>query len=63
MTEQHQKAPTYLWGARAIGEVIDLDEKRVFYLLERGVIPARKVGGKWVANREKVVAALEAVFA
>src|SRR5438874_941525 len=31
-----------LWGAKAIGDELGLSERKAFYLLERGLIPARK---------------------
>ncbi len=43
-----------IWGAKAIGAEIGVDDRRAFYLLERGEIPAKKVGGKWVAERSKL---------
>lgn len=44
-----------IWGATAIGQVLSLKNRRqAFYLLETGAIPARKVGGQWVASRAKL---------
>jgi hypothetical protein len=40
-------APDLIWGAEEIGG----PTKKVFYLLERGHIPAKKVDGLWVASR------------
>jgi hypothetical protein len=39
------------WGAKEIGDEIDQNERQTFYLLEKGVLPAHKVGRKWVASR------------
>jgi hypothetical protein len=37
-----------IWGARAIGAVLKLDERQAFLQLEAGRIPgARKFGRKW----------------
>jgi hypothetical protein len=41
-----------IWGAEAIGAEIGCDRRRAFYLLESGELPAKKVGGRWVAERE-----------
>jgi hypothetical protein len=39
-----------IWGAKAIGIVLNLDERQAFYQLEAGRIPgARKWGRKWSA--------------
>jgi hypothetical protein len=44
------------WGARAIADVIERTERETFYLLENGLIPGRKIGGKWVASRARLLA-------
>jgi hypothetical protein len=41
-----------IWGAEAIG----VTERQVFWLLERGAIPATKIGGKWCASRARLLA-------
>jgi hypothetical protein len=43
-----------LWGAEAISREIDLPVKKVFYRLERGDLPGKKVGNVWVASRNKL---------
>ena len=40
-----------IWGAGPIGEEIGVPERRAFYLLETGQIPARKIGKYWVSSR------------
>jgi hypothetical protein len=40
-----------VWGAKNIGAEIGKTEKAAFHLLERGLIPARKVGRQWVSDR------------
>lgn len=40
-----------LWGAKAIASELGRTEKQTFHLLERGQIPAKKIGAQWVANR------------
>jgi hypothetical protein len=35
-----------IWGAEAIGREVGLDERAAFYALERGFLPANKVGKK-----------------
>jgi hypothetical protein len=42
-----------LWGAKAIGAVIDRNQKQTFYLLNKGLIRcARRIGDQWVADRD-----------
>ena len=38
-----------VWGAEAIAKIVGLSTRATFHLLEGGRLPARKVGGKWVA--------------
>lgn len=40
-----------LWGAEAIGDALGVSTRRAFALLEGKQIPAKKVGGRWVAER------------
>lgn len=50
-----------LWGASAIARVIGRSDRQTFDMLEKGNIPAKKVGGRWVASREKLIALLTEV--
>lgn len=47
-----------VWGATDIACALDLPgpsgRRKVFRLLETGAIPARKIGGSWVASRTKL---------
>ncbi len=43
-----------IWGARAIGKVINANERQAFHLLETGAIPAKKVGGQWTAEENQL---------
>ncbi len=46
----------FVWGARAIGQVIGRTERQAHHLLERGVLKsAQKKGGRWVANRAALI--------
>jgi hypothetical protein len=46
----------FVWGARAIGKVIDRSERQVHYLLASGTLKsAQKKGGRWVANRPALI--------
>jgi hypothetical protein len=40
-----------LWGAGPIGKEIGCNRRQAFHLLETGRLPAKKIGGKWVASR------------
>lgn len=43
-----------VWGAKAIGAAIGKTPRATFHMLEKGQIPARKVGEQWVASRQKL---------
>jgi hypothetical protein len=41
-------------GASAIAHELDEPVRRINYMLERGQLPARKVGGRWYASRSQL---------
>jgi hypothetical protein len=51
-------ASDLVWGADAIAKVIGRSERATFHLLSSGLLPAKKIGGKWVGSREKILNAL-----
>ena len=52
------ESPDIVWGAAAIAKVIGRSGRQAFYLLESGALPGRKLGGRWVASRQKLLDAL-----
>jgi hypothetical protein len=44
-----------LWEVSAIAKAIGRTERQTFGMLEKGLLPARKVGGRWVAERGKLL--------
>jgi hypothetical protein len=52
---QETEASDIVWGAGPIGKVINANERQAFHLLERGLLPARKIGGRWAASRRKLL--------
>jgi hypothetical protein len=48
----------FLWGAVAIGRETNLKPRQVFHMLEHGLLPAKKVGGKWCSSRAALRRAL-----
>lgn len=58
MQESNGTNPEFIWGASAIASAIGVPRRRAYYLLEQRLIPARKVGDSWVAERSKLIAAL-----
>jgi hypothetical protein len=47
-----------IWGAAAIAAELGIGERKAFYLLDRKLIPGRKVGSLWCASRRQLRAAL-----
>lgn len=44
-----------VWGAEDIAKIIGRSPRVTFHLLTTGAIPAKKVGGRWVIERNKLV--------
>jgi nucleotidyltransferase/DNA polymerase involved in DNA repair len=53
-TSDDALADELLWGAAAIGQEIGVGTRKAFHLLETRKIPAQKIGGLWVASRQKL---------
>ncbi|MFI0847330.1 DNA-binding protein [Mesorhizobium sp. IMUNJ 23232] len=51
-----ESEPDLVWGAKAIGVAINRNERQTFHMLEAGRLPARKVAGRWVGSRKKLLA-------
>lgn len=47
-----------VWGAANIGREINVSPRRAFYLLERRLIPGRKIGDTWQSTRSELRAAM-----
>lgn len=45
---------TPVWGAKSIGAQIGRNERQAFHLLERGLIPAEKIGKIWVTTPRRL---------
>jgi hypothetical protein len=40
-----------IWGVAGIGRAIGRNQRQTFHMLENGRLPAKKIGGRWVASR------------
>ncbi len=58
----HEQTLDLVWGAANIGAVIGTDTRAAFYLLEKRMIPAVKVGRTWCASRGALRKRFEAVL-
>ncbi|QFI65227.1 DNA-binding protein [Sinorhizobium alkalisoli] len=45
-----------VWGVHEIAKLIGRTPRQTFHMLSKGELPARKVGGRWVAERGKLIA-------
>lgn len=52
-TELHKDL---IWEVTEIAKLIGRNERQTFHLLNSGQLPAKKVGGRWVASRQKLIA-------
>ena len=52
-TELHKDL---IWEVAEIAKIIGRTERQTFHLLNAGQVPAKKVGGRWVASRQKLIA-------
>lgn len=43
-----------VWGCEDIAKVINRSQRQTFWLLENGALPAKKVGNRWVADKNKL---------
>lgn len=50
-----ESALDLIWEVSAIAKVIGRTRRQTFGMLEKGLLPARKVGGRWVAERGKLL--------
>lgn len=54
--ENHEIADDLVWGASAIAKLIGRTDRQTFHLLSSGELPAKRVGGRWVASKTKLIA-------
>lgn len=52
-TEMHSSMDP-IWKIKEIAKAIGRSERQTFHLLASGQLPAKKVGGRWVASRQKL---------
>lgn len=45
-----------IWEVADIAKLIGRTERQTFHMLNKGELPAKKVGGRWVAERSKLIA-------
>jgi hypothetical protein len=55
-TEERAGSLDLIWGAEDIGRVIGRTTRSTFDMLDKGQLPAKKVNGRWVISRAKLIA-------
>jgi hypothetical protein len=56
MSETDGKSMDLIWEVSEIAKIIGRTERQTNHLLASGQLPAKKVGGRWVAERSKLIA-------
>lgn len=55
MESDNEKGLDLIWGAEDIGKAIGRSTRATFDMLDKGEIPAKKVNGRWVVSRQKLI--------
>lgn len=58
MGENNDQHDDIVWEVENIAKFIGRTSRQTYHLLETGALPARKIGGRWVASRKKLLAAI-----
>lgn len=45
-----------IWEVGEIAKIIGRSPRQTFHMLNKGELPAKKVGGRWVTERSKLIA-------
>jgi len=54
MQENKSENLDLIWGAKEIAAALRCNERKAWYLLAKGKLPAKKVGKTWVVSREQL---------
>lgn len=47
-----------IWGVENIAKIIKRTQRQTFHMMNSGTLPGKKVGGRWVASRRKLLEAV-----
>ncbi len=53
---EEQPGLDLIWGLDGIAKAIGRSVRQTQYMLSRGALPGKQVGGRWVIERSKLVA-------
>lgn len=48
----------FIWGASAIGKFLGLSTRQVYWMLENGQLPAKKIGDRWMTTKTALTEAM-----
>lgn len=51
-----ESALDLVWEVSEIAKIIGRTPRQTFHMINKGELPAKKVGGRWVAERSKLIA-------
>lgn len=49
-----KKSGDLLKGAKGAAKALGLTPREIYYLLDQGLIPARKIGGRWYFSQHEL---------
>ncbi|MGA1804425.1 helix-turn-helix domain-containing protein [Rhizobium sp. HT1-10] len=55
-TEKTDHSLDLIWEVEEIARIIGRTHRQTNYMLASGALPAKKVGGRWVIERSKLIA-------
>jgi hypothetical protein len=55
MTSKDDEALDLIWGIENIGRLIGRTVPQTYHMLRTGKLPAKQVGERWVASRQKLI--------
>jgi hypothetical protein len=54
-TDAEESDDELIWGAEEIGEIINRTRRQVFHLASTGALPVKRVGGRLVALKSRLL--------
>lgn len=55
VNEEREMNIDLVWEVEEIAKLIGRTRRQTFHMLKKGELPAKKVGGRWVAERNKLL--------
>lgn len=55
---EKSEALDLIWEVKNIAKLIGRTERQTFHMLSSGLLPAKKIGDRWVASRKRLLETL-----